>query len=191
MQLVNNNGVLTVDSRELANTLKITHDYVRKLVRKNIDKFEFYGKLNKVVTAKQNTGLGGNTYYLFNQQQAIVLTGLTTRNNSEVNKLLVESFGKKRELPLTSYSVNNEHPGCREIVDANISHEPISVQDYVRDNGFSLTSTQLNQVTRRAATVYRVSKGKSPVKLNKVYDQRYRYSDNDVAYIIAAIKSVM
>jgi hypothetical protein len=39
--------------------------------------------------------------------------------------------------------------------------------------------------------VYRVSKGRSPIKGNKVYDQRYRYADNDVAYIVASIKSVM
>jgi hypothetical protein len=195
MQLVNNNGILTVDSRVLANTLNITHDYLRKLVRLNLAKFEFYGELSKVTIAKQSTGRGGNIYYLFNQQQAVLLTGLTKRQNkNEVTKLIVsvyDVFNKKQQLPLTSYAPITEHPGITEITDANITHDPVTAQDYIRDNGFALTQLQVNQVTRRTATVYRVSKGRSPVKGKKVYDQRYRYSDNDVAYIVAAIKSVM
>ena len=192
MQLVNNNGILTVDSRVLANTLNITHDHVRKLVRLNVAKFEFYGELSKVTTAKQRTGSGGNIHYLFNQQQAILLTGLTKRQNkNEVNTLIVNTFAKHRELPLTSYGASNEHPGIAEITNADITHEPVTAQDYIRDNGFTLTQSQVNQVTRRTATVYRVSKGRSPIKGKKVYDQRYRYSDNDVAYIVASIKSVM
>ena len=193
MQLVNNNGILTIDSRVLANTLNITHDHLRKLVRVNLTKFEFYGELSKVTIAKQSTGRGGNINYLFNQQQAVLLTSLTKRQNkNEVNTLIVESFRVKRELPLTSYDgASYEHPGITEITDANITHDPVTAQDYIRDNGFALTQLQVNQVTRRTATVYRVSKGRSPVKGKKVYDQRYRYSDNDVAYIVAAIKSVM
>ena len=195
MQLVNNNGILTIDSRVLANTLNITHDYLRKLVRLNLAKFEFYGELSKVTIAKQSTGRGGNIYYLFNQQQALLLTSLTKRQNkNEVTKLIVsvyDVFNKKQQLPLTSYAPITEHPGITEITDANITHEPVTAQDYIRDNGFALTQLQVNQVTRRTATVYRVSKGVSPIKGKKVYDQRYRYSDNDVAYIIASIKSVM
>ena len=195
MQLVNNNGILTIDSRVLANTLNITHDHLRKLVRVNLTKFEFYGELSKVTIAKQSTGRGGNIYYLFNQQQALLLTSLTKRQNkNEVTKLIVsvyDVFNKKQQLPLTSYAPITEHPGLDEITDANITHDPVTAQDYIRDNGFALTQLQVNQVTRRTATVYRVSKGVSPIKGKKVYDQRYRYSDNDVAYIVAAIKSVM